>query len=122
MYDGKSKHVNLKCKDNEEDSAVQSGDNVYSKTSLQGGESAASKTGSCITLHLLFTLHRRSMRSTAGTLNINTLSPLTTGGTPENLIRRRKRRDVGDKDVGEVLEREAGAVKRSHVSLLVIFF
>lgn len=57
-----------------------------------------------------------------GTLNINALSPLTTGGTPGNLIRRKKRRDVGDKDVREILECEAGAVKRSHVSLLVIYF
>lgn len=55
-------------------------------------------------------------------LNINALSPLTTGGTPGNLIRRKKRRDVGDKDVGEILECEAGAVKRSHVSVLVIYF
>lgn len=109
------------------DSAEHSGNDVYPETSLLVGESAAGKTGSCITLHLLFTLqwtsnHRRSTRSTAGTLNINALSPLTTGGTPGNLIRRKKRRDVGDKDVREILECEAGAVKRSHVSLLVIYF
>lgn len=95
------------------DSAEHSGNALYSETSHVVGKSATRRTHSYYTIfNWLFTLrwtsnHRRSRRSGAGSLNINALSPLTSRAAPGSLIRRNKTANVGDKDVGEIVEREA---------------